>query len=49
MQIMFDEFNVPQFYLAKQGALSLYAAGRTTGIVFDSGDGASHIVPFIDG
>lgn len=49
MQIMFDEFNVPQFYVAIQAVLSLYAAGRTTGIVLDSGDGVSHTVPIFDG
>lgn len=46
---MFDEFNVHQFYLTKQAALSMYAAGRTTGVILDSGDGASHIVPLFDG
>ena len=49
MSIMFEEFNVPQFYVAIQAVLSLYAAGRTTGIVFDSGDGVSHTVPIFDG
>eukprot|EP01084_Bolivina_argentea_P003809 7181_1 len=37
--IMFETFNVPNFYVAIQAVLSLYASGRTTGIVMDSGEG----------
>lgn len=48
-QIMFETFNSPSFYVAIQAVLSLYASGRTTGIVFDAGDGVSHCVPIYEG
>merc|ERR1711902_234321 len=48
-QIFFETFNVTSFYVAIQAVLSLYASGRTTGIVYDSGDGVSHTVPIYEG
>merc|ERR1711997_1413274 len=38
IQIMFETFSVPQFYVQIQAVLSLYSSGRTTGVVLDSGD-----------
>lgn len=48
-QIFFETFNVPAMYTSVQAILSLYASGRTTGVVLDSGDGVTHAVPVYEG
>jgi len=48
-EVMFETFNVPSFYTANQAVLSIYASGRTTGIVLDSGYGVSRAVPIYEG
>ena len=48
MQIMFETFNVPALYVANQCTLALYASGRTTGVVLDSGDGSTFAVPIYE-
>jgi len=48
-QISFEVFNAPAMYVCIQAVLSLYASGRTTGIVLDTGDGVAHAVPIYEG
>ncbi|XP_072912500.1 uncharacterized protein [Hemitrygon akajei] len=49
VEIMFEAFNVPFTFVAMQAVLALYSAGRTTGIILDSGDGVTHTVPVYEG
>ncbi|CAL2048151.1 unnamed protein product [Caenorhabditis brenneri] len=49
VEIMFEHFKVPAFYVAIPAVLSLYASGRTTGIVVDSGYEVTHVVPVYEG
>ena len=46
---MFETFKVPAFYLAMDGVLSLYASGRTTGIVTSVKEQVSQAVPIYEG
>jgi len=48
-QILFETFNVPAVYVANTAVLCLYASGRTTGIVFESGGGVTNMVPIYEG
>jgi actin len=44
-EIMFESMNVPQFYLANQSVLGLFATGKISGLVVDCGAGVSSSVP----
>lgn len=58
IQVMFETFNVPGLHIAVQAVLALVASwsskkahGRNpmTGLVVDSGDGVTHIIPVHEG
>ena len=49
VQIIFETFNGPALYLLDQSILSLYASGRTSGIVFQSGDDVTSTLPILEG
>lgn len=54
-EIMFETFNVPGLYIAVQAVLALAASWASrpveertlTGIVVDSGDGVTHVIPVV--
>lgn len=48
-EIFFETFNAPALFVSMQAVLSLYATGRITGVVLDSGDGVTHAVPIYEG
>lgn len=48
-ELIFERFGFGGAYFETQALLSLMAEGRTEGLVFDSGDGVSHVIPVVDG
>lgn len=47
--MLFEEHNFGACLFETQALLSLMAEGKSTGLVFDSGDGVSHVIPVVDG
>ncbi|XP_076071328.1 actin, muscle-like isoform X2 [Mytilus galloprovincialis] len=49
VQVMFEKLNACAFFLALSSELSLYAAGRVSGITVDVGDGVSCAMTIYEG
>ncbi|KAK7502228.1 hypothetical protein BaRGS_00006592 [Batillaria attramentaria] len=48
-EIMFENINCPAMCVATRPVLSLYAGGRTTGIIVDAGDSMIYSAPIYEG
>ncbi|KAI0049580.1 actin-related protein Arp4p [Auriscalpium vulgare] len=48
-EIMFEEFNVPAFYIANTGVLNAFAAGKGSALVIDIGNSTASVTPVVDG
>ncbi|XP_022850063.1 actin-related protein 4-like [Olea europaea var. sylvestris] len=48
-EIMFEKYQVPALFLAKNAVLTSFASGRATSLVVDSGGGSTTVTPVHDG
>ncbi|KAF8631127.1 hypothetical protein AX15_002474 [Amanita polypyramis BW_CC] len=48
-EIMFEEFQVPAFYVANTGVLNAFAAGKGSALVIDVGQSMASVTPVVDG
>ncbi len=47
-QLMFESFDSGSLAFVTQGSCALYASGRTTGVVLESGEGITQVLPIFD-
>mmetsp|Transcript_3131 Transcript_3131/g.4171 ORF Transcript_3131/g.4171 Transcript_3131/m.4171 type:complete len:435 (+) Transcript_3131:95-1399(+) len=48
-EIFFESYRAPALFFSPPAVLSLYASGRTTGVVLDVGEGTTHVIPVYEG
>eukprot|EP00567_Pseudictyota_dubia_P015392 CAMPEP_0197444576 /NCGR_PEP_ID=MMETSP1175-20131217/10024_1 /TAXON_ID=1003142 /ORGANISM="Triceratium dubium, Strain CCMP147" /LENGTH=403 /DNA_ID=CAMNT_0042975393 /DNA_START=65 /DNA_END=1276 /DNA_ORIENTATION=- len=48
-EIFFETQRTPALFFSPPAVLSLYASGRTTGVVLDVGEGVTHCIPVYEG
>eukprot|EP00039_Didymoeca_costata_P029501 m.24925 g.24925 ORF g.24925 m.24925 type:complete len:343 (+) comp7657_c0_seq1:154-1182(+) len=48
-EMMFEKFGIPAYFVSSQSVLSLFSAGRTSGLVMDLGYGVSHVMAIHEG
>lgn len=49
VELMFELYNVPSFYIESQSVLSMLASKSLTGLSFTSGEGLTQVVPVYEG
>ena len=49
METLFESYNLAKVSIQPPCVLALFASGRTSGLVVESGDGATNVVPVFEG
>lgn len=49
MELAFEKYNFPAFYMIKSPVASLFAAGKGSGLVVDIGHNVTSVTPIVDG